>query len=103
MSFATSIFIAVARLECCDRSFWHWTTMPVGKVRDPDGRVGLVDVLPAGAARAKRVHADLGGVDGDVLVVLRQVRDHVDGCERGLPPAFGVERRDPHEPMDSSF
>ena len=28
---ASSTFIALARFLCCDRSFWHCTTMPVGK------------------------------------------------------------------------
>ena len=41
------IRIAVCLFEVCERSFWHWTTMPVGRVRDPDRRVGLVHVLAA--------------------------------------------------------
>ena len=43
--------------------------MPVGQVRDPDGGVGLVHVLAAGARRAVGVDAEVGLVDLDVDVV----------------------------------
>jgi len=30
-SLAIKIFMAVVLLACCERSFWHWTTIPVAK------------------------------------------------------------------------
>src|SRR5439155_4199534 len=54
---------------------------PRGQVRDAHRRVGLVDVLAAGARRPKRVDADLGGIDGDVgdRIGFGQYRDSARG------------------------
>ena len=72
------------------------------QVRDADRRVRDVDVLPAGAARAVRVDAQVlvGDLDLDVLVDLR--RD-VDRGERRVAPLRGVERRDADEAVDAHF
>jgi hypothetical protein len=67
-------------------------------VGDAHGRVGRVDALPAGSARAEDVDADVllvdlhgvGGVDD---------RGHVDHGERRLPPGLVVERRDADQPV----
>src|SRR5262249_32851187 len=47
------------------------------QMRDADRRVGLVDVLSAGAGRAERVDLEVDGIDLDVVdrVDLRQDRD----------------------------
>jgi hypothetical protein len=67
---AFSCFIASALFLCCERWFWHWTTMPVGNVGDAHRAVGGVDVLPARARRAVGVDAKLALVDLDVDVVV---------------------------------
>ena len=76
--------------------------MPGRQVRDPHGRVGLVDVLAAGAARAVGVDAEVALVDLDVLV-LGQERRHDDLRERGVTPVGRVERRLAHEPVDAAL
>ena len=95
---ARSIFIAVAWLDDCERSFWHCTTMPRRLVRDPHGRVGLVDVLAAGARGAVGVDLEVVVVDLDVAGLLDDGRD-LDARERRLAAVGGVERRQPHEPV----
>jgi hypothetical protein len=72
------------------------------EVRDPDRRVCLVHVLSAGPGRAKRVHADVLGVDVDLDGVV-DLRKHVHGRERRVPAALRVERRDPHEPVHAAL
>ena len=94
--------IAFSLFWVCDRSFWLWTTMPVGQVRQAHGRVGLVDVLAAGALRAVRVDADLVPVELDLDVVVDLGQD-LDQGERRLAPLLRVERADPDEAMDAAL
>ena len=74
--------------------------MPVGLVRDADGRVGLVDVLAAGAGRAVGVDLEVVVLDLDLAGLLDHRRD-LDARERRLAPVGGVERRQPDEPVDA--
>ena len=85
-----------------DRSFWLWATMPGREVGQPDGRVGLVDVLAAGALRPERVDPDLVPVELDLDVVVGLGQD-LDEGERRLAPLLGVERADPDEAMDAAL
>ena len=76
--------------------------MPVGQVRDAHRRVGHVDVLAAGAARAVGVDAQILLVDLD-LDVFRQLRPDEDRGERGVPARRLVERRDAHQPVHAGL
>src|ERR1700680_1153138 len=59
-------------------------------MRHPYRRLGLVDVLPAGAARAQRVDLEIGLVDGDIEVL--RLGQYGNGRGRGVDAAgrFGV-------------
>ena len=70
------------------------------QVGDAHGRVGRVDALTAGAARAEDVDADVLLVDLDRVGGVDDGR-HVDHRERRLPAGLVVERRDAHEPVDA--
>ena len=72
------------------------------EVGQPDRRIGLVDVLAAGALRAEGVDPDLVPVELDLDVVLG-LREDLDQGERRLAPVLRVERADPHEPMDAAL
>ena len=88
--------------DSCERSFWHWTTMPVGQVGDADGGVGLVHVLPPGSARSVRVDPEVGLVELDVDAVRdERADDHL--RERRVASVRLVERREPHEPVDAAL
>ena len=76
--------------------------MPGREVRDADGRIGHVDVLTAGAARAVRVDPQVLLVDLDVDV-LGQLRPDVDRRERRVAPRGLIERRDAHQPVHAGF
>ena len=67
-------------------------------VRDADRRLGLVHVLAACAARTEHVHAQVGGIQLDLDVVLDLGRDE-HGRERRVPAVARVEWRLAHEPV----
>ena len=88
--------------EDCERSFWHWTTIPVGMCVIADRGIGLVHVLPAGTARAVGVDPQVGLVDLDVDVFRQERRD--DHLGEGRVPAVRlVERRQPDEPVHAAL
>jgi hypothetical protein len=69
-------------------------------VGDPYGRVGLVDVLAAGAARPVGVDPQVVFVDLDVgLIGQKRGDDHL--REGRVPPVSGVERREAYESVDA--
>ena len=70
-------------------------------VREADGRIGLVDVLPAGALGSERLDAQL--VVGDLadLGVVLDLRQRLDERERRVAPLLRVEGADAHEPVDA--
>ena len=75
---------------------------PGREVRDPDGRVGLVHVLAAGAARAVGVDPQVGLVDLDRGVVGQErADDHL--RERRVAAMRRVERREADEPVDAAL
>ena len=67
-------------------------------MRDPDGAVGLVHVLAAGALRAVGVDLEVALVDLDVGVVGQERRDD-HRRERGVAAVRAVERRLADEPV----
>ena len=69
----------------------------------PHGRVGLVDVLAAGARRAVGVDAQVLLVDLDLVGEVLQEGDHVERGEAGLAPVLGVERRDPDQAVHAAL
>src|SRR5207244_8020019 len=73
-----------------------------GAVRDAHRRVGLVDVLAAGARRAVRVDLQVVGIDDDLRGVLDHRRD-LDAREARLAPVGGVERAQAHEPVHAAL
>src|SRR5450759_892977 len=73
-----------------------------GEMRDAHGGAGLVHVLPAGAAGAIGVDAQVIVVDLDVDVVAHQRRG-VDGDEARVPAVGRVERAHAHETVDPSL
>src|SRR5262245_1810275 len=72
------------------------------QVRQPNGATRFVDMLPASAAGAKRVFANVAVVDIN-LYLIRDFRRDVDGCETGLSFAFRIERADANQPMNACF
>ena len=71
---------------------------PCGNVRDPDGGVGCVHVLPACTRGPVGIDADLVGWNVDLDRVIDD-RVDPDRRERGMPPRLAVEGRDPHKPV----
>ena len=59
---------------------------------DAHGRVGLVDVLAAGAGGAVGVDAQIGRIDVDLLDFL-ELREDRDRAGRGVDPALRFGRR----------
>ncbi|MDQ5988576.1 MAG: hypothetical protein CSYNP_04336 [Syntrophus sp. SKADARSKE-3] len=73
-----------------------------GQMGDPDGRVGLVDVLAAGAGGTVRIYSEIVfvDIDRDLVVDFRVGEDRGEGR---MPPAAGVEGRYPDQPVDARF
>ena len=72
------------------------------EVGQAHGRVGLVDVLAAGALRAVGVDPDLVPVELDLDVVVDLGQD-LDEGERRLAPVLRIERADPDEAVDAAL
>src|SRR5215207_6111705 len=66
------------------------------EMRDPDCRVGLVDVLAAGPGGPVSIHLEILLLDLDLDGLADDRRDGYRG-EAGVPPCAGVERADPDE------
>ena len=71
-----------------------------GKMGKPHGGIGLVDMLPAGAAGAVGIDAQIGFVDFDFDIVVHFRIDENRG-ERSMAPRIGVEGRYAHEPVNT--
>ena len=73
-----------------------------GKVRDAHRGLYFVDVLPALAAGAERIDAQLfrANVDLDAIVDFRNDEDR---SKRSVPPRGLIERRDAHQAVDAGF
>ena len=76
--------------------------MLVGQVGDAHRRVGLVDVLAAGAGGAVGVDAQVGGVDVDLDRVVHFGIDEHAG-ERGVAAVAGIERRLAHQAVHAGL
>ena len=68
---------------------------------DPHCRVGGVDALAAGAARAERVDAEVLGVDGDIHLL--RLGQHRDGRGRGVDAAACLRRGHALHPVDAAL
>ena len=68
---------------------------------DPDGAVGLVDVLPSRAAGPVGVDAEILLVDLDLPRL--DLRNDVDGGEGGVSAVGLVEGRVAHEAVDADL
>src|SRR5690606_31073534 len=73
-----------------------------GDVRKTHGRVGLVDVLAAGAAGAVGVHAQVGRIDIDFNGVVDLGVDEYAG-KRGVSAVGRVERAFAHQAVHTGF
>ena len=73
-----------------------------GEMRHPHRRIGLVDVLSAGAAGAEGVDAEVGRIDLDLdRFVDFGIDEHA--RERRVPSIARIERRFANEPMDTGL
>src|SRR5215207_6542395 len=72
------------------------------EVRDPDRRVGLVYVLPASPRGPVRIDLQVLLVNLDLHLVVYD-GGYGDRGEARVPPATGVERADPDEPVDAAL
>jgi hypothetical protein len=94
--------IARSRFLCWLRSSWHLDL--VGRallVPDADCALGLVDVLPAGAAGPHRLPLDVAGGDVDLHVV--RFGQHGDGGQRRVDAALRLGRRHSLDPVPAGF
>jgi hypothetical protein len=73
-----------------------------GNMRQAHRRVGLVDVLTAGARGAVGVGAHVGRVDGDVDAVV-DFREDEDAGERGMPARIRIVGRFAHQAVDADL
>ena len=75
---------------------------PGGNVRDPDGAVGCVDVLPACPTSPIGVDPQIGFVDLDIDIVIHFGIDPHAGKAR-VSPGIRVIRADPDKPVDAAL
>ena len=92
--------IATARFCCCDRSFWHWTTVPVGRcvIRTAES-VLLTCWPPAPCARYVSMRRSFSSMS-----IATSSSSHGrgrDAREGGVPAVVLVERREAHQPVDA--
>jgi len=73
-----------------------------GKVGDPHGARGFIDVLSSGPAGSIGVDPEVGLLDFDFRGILH-FSDDIDGGERGVAALIGIKRGDPDETVNSTF
>ena len=66
------------------------------------GGIGFIDVLPAGAAGAIRVDAQIGFVNFDLDGVI-DFRINEQRSKRSMTPRIGVKGGDSHQPVNACF
>ena len=66
------------------------------------GRIGFVDVLPAGAGCTIRVNPAVTFIDIYFNLVINN-RIDADRSETGMPSGIAVKRRDPYQAVDAAF
>ena len=72
---------------------------PGGEMGDPDGGIGLIDMLSSGPAGPKSVYPDVSVINVNNHIV-RRFRVYKYRRKRGMPPFACIKRRDPHETVD---
>ena len=71
-------------------------------MRDPYGRIRLIDMLASRAAGPVSIDPDI--FIGDLHIqVFVNLRHHVTGCKGGLPLSRRVKRRNSHQPVNASL
>ena len=93
---------ARARFLCCERSSWHSTTSPLGKMSEADRGVGLVDVLSAGAGGSKGVHPQVLGVQFHLARPFN-LRQHRHRAGRGVDASLRLRHRHPLHAVCAGF
>ena len=98
------IDIASRLFCCCERSTEQVTVMPVGLWVMRTADATLFTFWPPGPlARDKGDEVDVALGDFNLFIVLRKLRDHVHGCEGGLPLVLSVERARTDQAVDAGF
>ena len=85
---------------CCERSFWHWTTMPVGMCVMRTAESVVLTCWPPLPPETVGVDLEVVRADVDRNIVVDFGIDE-DGGERRVPPLGGVVRGDAHEAVDA--
>ena len=96
------MLIARSRFLCCERSFWQLATMPVANMRDAHRRIRRIDVLPAFAARAVSVGANVFRLDDDLNAVV-DFRRNKNARKRSMPALGLIEWRNPHQAVHADL
>ena len=69
-------------------------------VRDPDRRLGLIDVLPSRAASAININAQIAWINLDIDLLFNLGRDE-NSREGSVAPVTGIERRFSDQTMNA--
>ena len=102
-SFAARICIARALFWCWLRSFWHETTIPVGRwVRRTAESVLLTCWPPAPDDRYVSIRRSFSSMSISPHRVFQERNDR-DRGEARLAPLLRIERRHAHEPVHAAF
>jgi hypothetical protein len=97
-----STFIAISRFFICERSFWHVTTMPVGRWVMRMAESVLLTCWPPAPVDSVRVDAQVLRVDDDrALVCALELGHDFDQRERGVAAMVLVEGRYAHQSVHS--
>src|SRR6185437_9479820 len=86
---------------CCERSFWHCTTILVGKWTMRTAESVMLTCWPL-AAGAEGVNAQVLFADVDLDFVVN-LRADEDAGERGVAALGLVEGRDAHQAVDAAL
>ena len=69
-----------------------------GNMREPHGRLNLVNVLTALTAAAVGVHPHFARIDLNIAFIL-QLRHHIHASKTRVPALVGIKRRNAHQPV----
>ena len=94
--------MALSRFLCCERSFWHCTTMPVGKCVMRTAESVMLTCWPPAPPDAERIDAQIVRLDVDFDLVVDLRVDENRG-ERRVAARVGVERRDAHQAVHADL
>ena len=92
----------MARFLCWLRSFWHCTTMPVGRCVSRMALEVLLTCWPP-APLARNTSSRMSSSRSSISIAVAHFGRDVDGGEAGLALAFGVEGADPHQAVHAGL